>query len=215
MADRPRLAILASGGGTNAAALLDEFAAGRFAASCVGLFSDRRSAGALEKARDRGVPAVHVSRKGLDREAHEDALLGALCEHGAEHLLLAGYMRVLSPHFLARFSGRVLNIHPSLLPEFPGLDAAGQQHAAGCRVVGATVHLVDEGVDTGPVLLQGSLELCGDEDAAEVKRRILEEVEHVIYPRAVRLFLERLTRGTVPDGRGRGSNPTSAAVGIG
>lgn len=215
MAERPRLAILASGGGTNAARLMDEFAAGRLGGDLVGLFSDKAGAGALSKARERGVLAAHVSRKGLTRVQHEDAMLAALAAVGAEHLLLAGYMRVLGPGFLRRFPGHVLNIHPSLLPEFPGLDAAAQQWEAGCRVVGATVHLVDEGVDTGPVLLQGSLELAGGEDAAEVKRRILEEVEHVIYPRAVRLFLERLTRGTVPDGRGRGSNPTSAAVGIG
>lgn len=215
MAETPRIAILASGSGTNAAKLMDEFATGRFAATCVGLFSDKEKAGALARARDRGVAAVHVSRKGLGREEHEDAMLAALAQHGAEHLLLAGYLRVLSPHFLRRFPGRVLNIHPSILPEFPGLGAARQQWEAGCRVVGATVHLVDEGVDTGPVLLQGSLELAGGEDADEVKRRILEEVEHVIYPRAVRLFLERLTRGTVPDGRSRGSSSTSVAVGIG
>ena len=103
-------------------------------------------------------------------------------------------MRILSDYVLSRFGGAILNIHPSLLPEFPGLHGAERQWAAGCKVAGATVHLVDRGVDTGPVLLMGSLEVRGDEGREGLAERILHEIEHVIYPRAVRLFVERLGR---------------------
>ncbi|MEO0813934.1 MAG: formyltransferase family protein, partial [Myxococcota bacterium] len=116
-----------------------------------------------------------------------------------DHVLLAGYMRVLSRTFLRGWRGQILNIHPSLLPEFPGLHAQKRQWEAKVSVAGATVHYVDDGVDTGPTLLQGSIDVRGDEGADGLSERILNEVEHVLYPRAVRLFLERTQRSVAEE----------------
>lgn len=191
---RPRLGILASGRGSNAEALMDAFTRGDLPAELAVVVSNRAGAPVLDKAAARGFPTACVPSAGKDRARHERELLGVLEGHGVQHLLLAGYMRVLSPQFLATFPGKVLNIHPALLPDFPGLRAAERQWEAGVKVAGATVHLVDEGVDTGPPLLMGSLEVRGDEGPEGLAMRILHEVEHVIYPRAVRLFLDRLAR---------------------
>jgi phosphoribosylglycinamide formyltransferase-1 len=187
-----RFAILASGRGSNAVALMEAFDSGFIPAILAAVLSNKADAPVLERARERGVAAEAVPGAGLTREAHEAALLTALASHGVEHLLLAGYMRVLSPYFLSRWRGAVLNIHPALLPDFPGLHAAQRQWEAGRKVAGATVHFVDAGVDTGPTLLQGSLVVRGDEGPAGLAERILLEVEHQIYPRAVRLFLDRM-----------------------
>ncbi len=190
----PRFAILASGRGSNAEALMRAFKRGFIGGEVAAVVSNVAGAGVLERAKEMGIATHVVVSKGLTREAHEEQLLALLTQLGAQHLLLAGYMRILSSWFLSRFSGRILNIHPSLLPEFPGLHGAERQFAAGRSVVGATVHFVDGGVDSGPVLLQGSIEVRGDEGAEGLAQRILAEVEHVIYPRAVRLFVERLTK---------------------
>lgn len=187
-----RFAILASGRGSNADALMEAFASGFLPAKLALVLANKTDAPVLDKARRRSVPTVVVPSKGLAREAHEERVLAELERAGVDHLLLAGYMRILSPYFLTRFRGSVLNIHPSLLPDFPGLRGAERQWEAGRKVAGATVHMVDAGTDTGPVLLQGSLVVRGDEGPDGLAARILTEVEHVIYPRAVRLFLERL-----------------------
>ena len=118
-------------------------------------------------------------------------MLKALREYGVEHILLAGYMRILSASFLEAFPGKVINIHPSLLPDFRGLHAIERQWEAGVKVAGATVHLVTPEVDEGPIILQGSLDVRGDEGADGLASRILEEIEHHIYPRAVWLFTQR------------------------
>ena len=194
MAERMRFAILASGRGSNAAALMDAFARGAVPATLAVVISNREDAPVLARAETHGVPALCVQSRGLTRDEHEAALLAALTERDIDHLLLAGYMRILSRAFLRTFGGRVLNIHPSLLPEFPGLQAARRQWEAKVPIAGATVHLVDEGVDTGPPLLMGSIEVRGDEGAEGLTERILTEVEHVIYPRAVRLFIDRMSR---------------------
>jgi phosphoribosylglycinamide formyltransferase-1 len=167
------------------------FASGAIAGVLAAVVTNVADAGVLEHAERHRVPSRTIVSKGLTREAHELLLLQALEELRADHLLLAGYMRVLSPWFLSRFRGRILNIHPSLLPEFPGLHAAERQWEAGRSVAGATVHFVDGGVDTGPILLQGSIDVRGDEGPDGLAHRVLTEVEHVIYPRAVRLFVER------------------------
>jgi phosphoribosylglycinamide formyltransferase-1 len=169
------------------------FAAGFLPATLVQVLSNAPQAGVLEAARAHQVPCQCVPSAGRTRQAHEAALLQALGAQQVDHLLLAGYMRLLSPEFLAAFKGTVLNIHPSLLPEFPGLHAARRQAQAGRKVVGATVHVVDAGVDTGPILLQGSLVAEDGESEDVTIGRILAEVEHVIYPRAVRLFLDRVS----------------------
>lgn len=190
--ERSRFAILASGRGSNAVALMDAFTDGFIPADLVVVLSNKADAPVLDKARERGFPQACIPSAGRPRDEHEAALLAVLQQHNVRHLLLAGYMRILTPYFLGRWKGAVLNIHPALLPDFPGLHAAERQWRAGRKVVGATVHLVDAGVDTGPTLLQGSLVLNGDEELEKVTERLLLEVEHVIYPRAVRLFLDRM-----------------------
>jgi phosphoribosylglycinamide formyltransferase-1 len=191
---RLRFAILASGRGSNAEALMDAFASGFIPAELALVFSNIPDAPVLDKAERRGVLTVCIPHKGQSRAEHEERILDLLAEHAVDHVLLAGYMRILSPVFLRRFRGTVLNIHPSLLPDFPGMHAAEQQWQAGVKVAGATVHRVDEGVDTGTPLLMGSIEVRGDEGADGLASRLLNEVEHVIYPRAVRVFVERQTR---------------------
>lgn len=189
-----RFAILASGRGSNAEALMTAFDSGFLPATLALVLSNKQDAIVLDKARARGIPVACVPHRGLLRQAHEALVLSELGHARIDHVLLAGYMRVLSPWFLSNFRGSVLNIHPSLLPDFPGLHAAERQWHAGAKVAGATVHYVDGGVDTGPVLLQGSLVVRGDEGPEGLAERLLSEVEHVIYPRAVRLFLDRLAR---------------------
>ncbi len=195
---KPRFAILASGRGSNAEALMDAFTDGFLPAELALVLSNVEGAPVLTKAAGRGYATTVVPHKGLTRTAHEEQVLKQLQRYKVDHILLAGYMRILSPYFLERFSGRIINIHPSLLPDFPGLRGAERQWEAGAKVAGATVHFVDGGVDTGEVLLQGSLLVRGDEGALGLAQRILTEVEHVIYPRAVRLFLDRLQRPPTP-----------------
>ena len=189
--DRPRFAILASGRGSNAERLMEAFANDLDDAELVLVVSDNPTAAVLDKAKRYGVPTAVVPRDG-EREEHERALLATIGAGGVDHLLLAGYMRILSPWFLERFAGTILNIHPSLLPDFPGLDAQARQWEAGVEITGATVHLVDEGVDSGPILLQGSIAVRGDEGPDGLADRILTEVEHRIYPRAVRMLIDRV-----------------------
>lgn len=201
---RARFAIFGSGRGSNAAALMAQFRKGSLDADLALVLSNVVDAPILNKARAHGYPAVLVENQGRSREDHEALCLACLREHHIDHLLLAGYMRILSPRFIERFKeqcgGVILNIHPSLLPDFPGLSAVAAQWQSGARVAGATVHFVDAGVDTGPCLLSGSIDVRGDEGAEGLAARILEEVEHVIYPRAVRLLLDRLRRGAALHG---------------
>lgn len=163
----------------------------------------------LDKAQARGYPIERLESRGLLREQHEALLLASLAAHRVDHLLLAGYMRLLSPWFLSRFAGLILNIHPSLLPEFPGIGAVARQWQAGVGITGATVHLVDAGMDTGPPLLTGSIEVRGDEGPEGLAERIRTEVEHVIYPRAVRLVCERLRRGAPLYERSPSTSPSN------
>ena len=190
-ATRPRFAILASGRGSNAEALMRAFESGLIPATLALVVSNVADAGVLALAAARGYPTRAIPHKGIGRREHEAQLLASLRETAVDHLLLAGYMRILSHDFLAAWPGAILNIHPALLPDFPGLHAAERQWEAGRKIAGATVHFVDAGVDTGQVLLQGSLEVRGDEGPEGLAQRILTEIEHVIYPRAVRLFLDR------------------------
>lgn len=194
MAERPRFAILGSGRGSNAAVLMDCFLRGDFAAELAVVLCNVANAPILNEARRRGISAIVVEERGGSRADQEQRLADALSSYEVEHLLLAGYMRLLSPSFVERFAGVILNIHPSLLPDFPGMTAVADQWHAGVKVTGATVHIVDAGVDAGPVLLTGSLVVSGDEGVEGLAKRILTEVEHVIYPRAVQLLLHRLAR---------------------
>jgi phosphoribosylglycinamide formyltransferase-1 len=192
---QPRFAILGSGRGSNAESLMAGFQSGFLPAELVLVVSDVAGAPILDKARARGYATALFPSRGRPREEQEAELSACLLAQDAPHLLLAGYMRLLSRRFVESYPGFILNIHPSLLPDFPGLHSALAQWQAGVRVAGATVHFVDAGCDTGPILLSGSLEVRGDEGSVGLAERILTEVEHVLYPRAVRLVLERMQRG--------------------
>jgi phosphoribosylglycinamide formyltransferase-1 len=203
---RPRFAILGSGRGSNAVALMQAFAAGSLPAELAVVISNVAGAPILQRAAEQGYPASLVESIGRSRAEHEAQVCEVLRRYGVDHLLLAGYLRVLSPEFVARFPGFILNIHPSLVPEFPGLHAVAAQWRAGVRVAGATVHFVDAGIDTGPTLLSGAIDVRGDEGEAGVAGRILTEVEHSLYPRALRLLLERMARGGPLPARPRASS---------
>jgi phosphoribosylglycinamide formyltransferase 1 len=184
--------VLASGVGTNLQALLDQVH-GRGDIEIVAVASDNPEAMALQRARRAGVPqAVFALGQFDDRPARDRAIGDWMLEHGVELVVLAGYMQLLSPSFLASFPAGVINVHPALLPAFPGLHAVEQALAYGVKVFGVTVHFVDDDVDTGPVILQRAIELPDAADPDDVLPR-LHELEHELLPEAVRL----LARGAV------------------
>lgn len=192
MPDPPHLKIgvLASGRGSNFEAIARAVASGAIPGELAVLVSDRAEAPALSLARAHGIESLAIeAREHPGREAHDKAILGALEERGVGLVCLAGYLRLLSPGFVRHFAGRLLNVHPSLLPAFPGLHAQRQALEYGVRVAGATVHFVDEGTDTGPIVLQAAVAVRGDDSEASLTARILAE-EHRIYPEAVRLYAE-------------------------
>jgi phosphoribosylglycinamide formyltransferase 1 len=182
-----RLVVLASGSGTNLQAILDTLH-GREGIEVVGVGSDKPGARALERARDAGVETAAFPR---DEYAGRDARDAAIAEwieaRGADLVVLAGYMQLLSSAFVARFRGRVVNIHPALLPAFPGLDAIGQALDAGVETTGVTVHYVDEGVDTGPPIVQREVPVPAGRDRAQLEEAI-HAVEHELYPEAIRMI---------------------------
>ncbi len=185
-----RIGVLASGRGSNFEALVEAVETGRVPAMIAALVTDRATAGVLEIARGHGVETLFVDpRQYPSREAHEKAVIAALDEHGVRLVCLAGYMRILGATFVRHFEGRLLNIHPSLLPAFPGLHAQRQALEHGVKVAGATVHFVDEGTDTGPIVLQAAVPVLPGDTEETLSRRILAE-EHRIYPEAVRLFAQ-------------------------
>ena len=184
------LGVLASGRGSNLQAILEAIQAGGYPARVGVVVSDRKDALALERARRAGVRAVHADpRASPDRAAFDQAVACLLTECGVELVCLAGYLRVLSPGFVAAFRGRILNVHPALLPAFPGLHAQRQALRHGVKVAGATVHFVDEGVDTGPIVLQAAVPVLDDDSEEALSARILVE-EHRLYPEAIRLYAE-------------------------
>lgn len=187
-----RIAVLASGTGSNLQAILDTVH-GRDGIEVVGVGSNVADARALERARTAGVPTAAFPLAGhADRAARDAALADWIERQGAELVVLAGYMQLLTPAFLARFPQRVVNVHPALLPAFPGLRAVEQALEHGVRVFGVTVHYVDEGVDTGPIILQRAVELPQARDADEVFGHI-HAIEHELLPEAIRL----IARGAV------------------
>jgi phosphoribosylglycinamide formyltransferase-1 len=185
-----RVGVLASGRGSNLQALLDATGTPGFPARVVVVISDRERALALERARAAGVDALFLNPKDFgDREAYDAALVRELTARRVALMCHAGWMRILSPVYIRAFAGRALNIHPSLLPAFPGLHAQRQALEHGAKVAGATVHFADEGVDTGPIVAQASVPVLEDDTEESLAARILVE-EHRLYPEAVRLFAE-------------------------
>jgi phosphoribosylglycinamide formyltransferase-1 len=181
------VAVLASGGGTNLQALLDDPIVGP---SVVLALSDRADAGALERARARSVEALHVDPAGHpDRGAFDRAVLEALREREVDIVALAGFMRILGPELVGAFHGRMLNVHPALLPAFPGTQAVADALEWGVKVTGVTVHLVDEEVDHGPVVFQEAIEVLPDDDWDALEARV-HEVEHRLLPAAVKALAD-------------------------
>ena len=192
-----RLAVLLSGRGSNFEAIAEAAAAGRIPdAEIVAVVSDVPTAPGLARARRRGLPGFAVDRRQFaSRRAHEEAVLTILQVARPDLVCLAGYMRLLSPEFVARWRGRILNIHPALLPKFPGLDAQRRALEAGESVSGCTVHFVDEGTDSGPVILQKTVPVLPGDTEETLSARILEQ-EHLAYPEAIARVLAKLPKPT-------------------
>src|SRR5271154_7171188 len=187
---KKRIGVLLSGRGSNFEALADSVAAGRIPNAEIAIvISNRENAPGIEKARARGIPGQVIPSRGLEREAYDKLVVAALEEKKIDLVCLAGYMRLLSPQFVAAFRGRILNIHPSLLPAFPGLESQRQALEHGAKFAGCTVHFVDENLDAGPIVMQAVVPIEDLDTPDTLSERILRE-EHRIYSEAVRIVLE-------------------------
>ncbi len=185
-----KIGILISGRGSNMVAIVDAVKSGEIPASEVAVvISDKADAAGLEKARERGIDAVVVERRGRTREEHDAEIISELNKRGVEFICLAGYMRLLSPAFVQAFPNRITNIHPSLLPAYPGLDVHERVVAAGEKLSGCTVHYVDELLDHGEIILQRQVPVLDGDTAETLSARILEQ-EHGLYVQAVKLITE-------------------------
>src|SRR5205814_7748479 len=185
-----RIGVLLSGRGSNFEALADSVAAGRIPNAEISIvISNREDAQGLLRAAERGIPARVIPSKGVEREAYDRLVVAALNEARVDLVCLAGFMRLLSPHFVAAFRGRILNIHPSLLPAFPGLEAQRQALDYGVKFTGCTVHFVDENLDAGPIVVQSVVPVEDSDTEEALSARILKE-EHRIYSEAVKIVLE-------------------------
>lgn len=184
------IGVLLSGRGSNFEALADSIDAGRIPSAQIALVvSNREGAPGIEKAQKRGIPTKVMPSKGLEREPFDRQVAAALHQAQVELICLAGYMRLLSPFFVASFPGRILNIHPSILPAFPGLEAQYQALTYGTKFTGCTVHFVDENLDAGPIIIQACVPVQDDDTVESLSERILDE-EHRIYTEAVCIVLE-------------------------
>lgn len=184
-----RIGILISGRGSNMVALAEAVSGGKVPGAEIALvISNIETAAGLERARERGIEAIFLNHKGKTREEHDRAMAAELHRRSVDLVCLAGYMRLLSPWFIREFEHRILNIHPSLLPSFPGLDAQGQAIEYGVKASGCTVHLVDEQLDHGPIIKQAVVPVMPGDTAGSLSARILAE-EHRIYPEAVALIV--------------------------
>src|SRR3984893_5699455 len=185
-----RMGVLLSGRGSNFVALAESVAAGRISGAEIAIVvSNREGAPGIEKARGRGIAARVIPSKGLEREAYDRQVVAVLNEYKVDLICLAGYMRLLSSSFFGSFPNRILNIHPSLLPSFPGLESQRQALEYGVKFAGCTVHFVDENLDAGPIVLQATVPVRDDDTEETLSSRILAE-EHRIYSEAVRIVLE-------------------------
>jgi phosphoribosylglycinamide formyltransferase-1 len=189
-----KIAILISGRGSNMESIAEACASGRIPAQISLVISNEPDAPGLQKARTRRVEAMVIDhRQSASREEHDRRIHQALKSHAVDLVCLAGYMRVLTPAFIREWKGKVMNIHPSLLPSFPGLDAQEQALDWGVRMTGCTVHFVDERVDHGPVIVQKAVPVTDEDTVETLSERILQE-EHKAYPEAVQLFFEKKLR---------------------
>lgn len=188
MAATHRLGILLSGRGSNFMAIADNVAAGKIPAEIAVVLSNRPNAPGLEEAQRRGLDARMIPSKGLEREQYDRLVVETLKEKQVDLVCLAGFMRLLSPYFVSQFPNRILNIHPALLPAFPGLEAQRQALEHGVKITGCTVHFVDENLDAGPIVLQTAVPVLDDDTPETLSARILKE-EHRLYSEAINLVL--------------------------
>ncbi|WP_455377243.1 phosphoribosylglycinamide formyltransferase [Petrachloros mirabilis] len=211
-----RVAVLASGRGSNLQAIIDAIEVKRVDAQIVAVISNKKDAAALERARKHGLKDIWVDPKPFtgrpdSREAYDRELLEILTKHDVELVLLAGYMKIVTGILVNAYANRMMNIHPSLLPSFPGLDVQKKAIDWGCKLAGCTVHFVTEGVDEGPIILQAAVPILDEDTPETLAARILVQ-EHKIYPRAVQLFAENRLR---VDGRRvviEGGKPVGEAI---
>lgn len=192
---KTKIGVLASGGGTNLQAIIDACERGEIKGEVAVVISDKSDAFALERARKKNIPAVHIPPKGLKREEHEKLVDEVLAKYGADLVALAGYMRILTPWLIQKYSGRMMNVHPALLPSFGGEGMYGEHvHEAvlkyGCKVSGCTVHFVSTEVDGGPIILQESVPVLENDTPTTLANRI-HPVEHRLYAKAVALYAAR------------------------
>ncbi len=187
---KQKLGVLCSGRGTDLQSIIDAIDRGEVEAEIAVVLTDKPEAFALERAKKAGIKAVCVNRKQYDgRESFEKALIAELEEAGVTLVVLAGFMRILTPVFVHHFAGRIMNIHPALLPSFPGAHAHRDVLAYGVKVSGCTVHFVDEGTDSGPIILQAAVPVLAGDTEETLGARVLEQ-EHIIYPQAIQLYCE-------------------------
>ena len=184
------LGVLCSGRGTDLQSIIDAIADGKLDAEIAVVLTDKPDVMALERARKAGIRNVCVNRKEYeDRESFERVLVAELEASGVTLVILAGFMRILSPYFVHAYSGRIMNIHPALLPSFGGAHAHRDVLAYGVKISGCTVHFVDEGMDSGPIILQAAVPVLDDDTEESLGARVLEQ-EHIIYPKAIQLYVE-------------------------
>jgi phosphoribosylglycinamide formyltransferase-1 len=193
--DNRRLAILLSGRGSNFVAIHEAICRGELNAEICCVISNVAGAGGLARAREFGLTAICLPSQGVERADYDRMLIKTLRSFDPALICMAGFMRILSPELLKAYPSRILNIHPALLPSFPGLHAQRQALQYGVKISGCTVHLADEGVDTGPILLQRAVEVLEGDTEETLSARILEQ-EHQIYWRSIALVLDRMSAGT-------------------
>lgn len=189
--DKLKIGVLVSGRGSNLQAIIDAIESGKVVATISIVISDNKDAYALLRAQKHGIKTLFLEHKGEDkiREDYDRRIVAHLQQEGVELVILAGFMRILSPYFINAYRFRIMNIHPALLPSFPGLHAQRQALDYGVKISGATVHFVDEGCDTGPIILQAAVGVEDNDTEETLATRILEQ-EHKIYPQAIQLYAE-------------------------
>ncbi|MFA5771733.1 MAG: phosphoribosylglycinamide formyltransferase [Thermoplasmata archaeon] len=184
-----RVGVLVSGSGTDLQSIIDASKSKKISASVVVVISDRADAYALERARRNNIPTIYLEPKGKKKEEYDKKITDIVMKYKVDLIVLAGYMRILTPPFVRKFYGRIINIHPALLPSFPGINAQKQAFEHGVKVSGCTVHFVNNGVDTGPIIIQKAVSVIECDTIETLRKRILKE-EHKILPKAIQLFAE-------------------------
>jgi phosphoribosylglycinamide formyltransferase-1 len=190
MTNKLKIGVLASGGGTNLQAIIDSCSENKILVEVAVVISDVEHAFALQRAKNAGIPGLWINQADYeDKQAFEYGVVGQLEKYDVDLVVLAGYMRLVGKHFLASYPGRIMNIHPSLLPAFPGVNGIRDAFEYGVKVAGVTVHFVDEGMDTGPIILQESVGIS-ENDSLETLQEKIHKVEHELYPQAIKLYTE-------------------------